>query len=243
MTFLFLVPAFLFGILLGNYTTTLLFRMPRGIETCGINKTHSKPPCCSSCFHPLKFYEYLPLLSWIFSRFKCNYCGAKINPNYFILEASTAFASVVLCYFLSYSESYLLLILLFATSILSGLIHLENDGKVYCDLTTFSIILGIVYRTLADQSILPFLFDLSITSIILISILKSDKIYKSFYRRELTHLFLQASVWVGFDLLIFLILLIIYTSSAKKFHRYRFFNTTIVLCCCTLLNICLKYFC
>ena len=28
----------IFGVLIGNYATTLLFRMPMGIEICGINK-------------------------------------------------------------------------------------------------------------------------------------------------------------------------------------------------------------
>lgn len=241
MIFLQLIPAIFFGVLMGNYTTTLLFRMPRGIEISGINKNYSQPPCCSVCMHHLKFYEYLPVLSWIFARFKCNYCGAKINFHYFFLEIFGGCISFILCHLFGYSEIYLLLLLLCLVSSLAGLIHVENNGQIFISLTVASVVLGMLYRTLSDSSIIPFLFDLSIVTTFLVAILKSDKIYKNVYRNELSVLFFQTVVWTGLDLISFLVIFIVYTISLRKFTTYRYFNSLIAFCCCTLVNICLKY--
>jgi len=235
-----LIPAIIFGVLIGNYTTTCLFRIPRGIDICGINATHSQPPCCSACKHPLKFYEFLPVLSWIFTRFKCNYCNAKINTNYFILEFSNACVSIILYLLLGYSEIYLLSVLCFAITILAGLIHVENNGNLYLNLTITSLVLGMIYRTLLDSSILPFLIDLSVASIILISILKSDKVYNSIYRNELTHIALQSSIWIGLDLISYILILTIYIFSVKQFSNYRYLNTLMTFYCCVVMKICLK---
>jgi prepilin signal peptidase PulO-like enzyme (type II secretory pathway) len=241
MVFLELIVAILFGILMGNYTTTLLFRIPRGIEISGMNKNHTQPPCCSVCMHPLKFYEYLPILSWIFSRFKCNYCGAKINLHYFFLEIFGGIISVILYYFFGYSEIYLLMLFLCLMSALSGLIHVESNGRIFNELTVTSVVLGMLYRTLTDGSIVPFLFDLSIVIIFLVAILKSDRLYKNIHRNELSILFLQNSVWNSLNPISFLVIFIIYTLSTRKFQTHRYFNSLIAFCCCTLTNICLKY--
>ena len=234
-----LIPAIIFGVLIGNYTTTCLFRIPRGIDICGINEKHTHPPCCSKCRHPLKFYEFLPVLSWIFVRFKCNYCNTKINHNYFILEFSNACISVILYLCLGYSEIYLLSFFLFAVSMLSGFIHLENNN-LYIKLTTTSLVLGMLYRALSDGSILPFLTDLSVISIILISILKSDKAYNSLYRSELTHIALQLSIWSGLDPIPYIIILAVYIISVKKYFNYRYLNSIITFCCYILSIICSK---
>ena len=234
-----LIPAIIFGVLIGNYTTTCLFRIPRSIDICGINVKHTQPPCCSTCRHPLKFYEFLPVLSWIFVRFKCNYCNTKINQNYFILEFSNACMSVILYSFLGYSEIYLLFMLLFAVSMLSGFIHLEKN-YLYIKLTITSLVLGMLYRALSDGSILPFLTDLSVISIILISILKSDKAYNSVYRNELTHIALQLSIWSGLNPIPYITILAVYIISVKKYLQYRYLNAIMMFYLYILFRICLE---
>jgi leader peptidase (prepilin peptidase)/N-methyltransferase len=206
---------FIFGVLMGNYGTTLLFRIPRGIEICGVSKKRNTPPHCSECGHNLKFYEYFPILSWIFSRFKCNYCCAKINPQYFFLELSTGITSVIIYKFIGLSETYLLLIALYITTAVSGLIKL-NTGKIYRDLTFAVIAIAIAYRTLIDNSIIPFIFDLSVGSV-LISFLMSRKIYN----KDIIHIILQSSI-LGLYSLIFVLTLYIlcYRKKAKIAYLY-----------------------
>lgn len=180
----------IFGILIGNYATTFLFRIPRGIEICGINKRVNTPPCCSTCRHPLKFYEYLPLFSWIFVRFRCNYCLAPINRQYFFLEFSTGLISIVLFLLFDFSETYLLFMTLWIVIILAGLIE-YNSGKICHELTFAVITIGMVYRSLLESSILFFISDMAIASIFLSLMMKTSR----FQVKEIIYLILQSSVF------------------------------------------------
>lgn len=216
-----IIISFIFGVLIGNYSTTLLFRIPRGIEICGINKIVNTRPYCSVCKHPLKFYEYLPVFSWVFSRFRCNYCGEKINPQYFILEFSTAFVSTIIYLFIDFSELYLLLLLLWISTILAGLIQL-NSGKIYHELTFAVISIGMVSRTLSDNSILPFMTDITIASTFLSLIMKTSR----FQIREVVHLVLQSSLF-GLEKII--VVLLTYSITKKFIPKYSYLYSLLSL--------------
>jgi len=112
------IIAAIYGLLIGNYITTAYFRIPRGLPINGSN-TLGKKPHCSYCGHTLKFYEFLPVLSWIFTRFKCNYCNARINPVYSLLEVSVGVISVILLNIIGMSPFYGLSVIVSATIILN----------------------------------------------------------------------------------------------------------------------------
>lgn len=71
---------FLFGIVIGSFLNVLIYRMPRGLD---FKKGSS---FCTTCKHPLKWYDLFPLFSWVFLGGKCRYCKAKISPIYPIVE-------------------------------------------------------------------------------------------------------------------------------------------------------------
>lgn len=113
------IIAIFYGVLIGNYITTAYFRIPRFIPINGLNNKTGKVPHCSVCKHKLKFYEYLPVLSWISTRFKCNYCLAPITYIYVILEVSVMLASVVLYYLLGMNMLYMISVLVTAGLVLN----------------------------------------------------------------------------------------------------------------------------
>ena len=216
-----IILSLIFGVLVGNYSTTLLFRIPRGIEICGINKRVNTPPYCSECRHPLQYYEYLPVLSWIFVRFRCNYCSVRINPQYFFLESSTAIVSLILFLLFGFSEIYLLFITLWIAIILAGLIEL-NSGRIYRELTFIVMTIGMIYRTLLDGSILFYITDIAIASIFLSLIMKTSK----FQVRDVMHLILQSSV---FGLETVFAVLFNYILTKKIFARGSYLYSLILL--------------
>ena len=201
--------AIIFGLLLGNYGTSLLFRLPRGIELSGLTKDH-KPPFCSSCRHPLKYREALPFLSWIFSRFRCNYCGVKITPHYFYLEFGTALASLYSFHFFGFSDYYIVLLPFFTLSFLAGLLVLEGHqvpGNLFYSL----IILALFYRLLLDGSLMPALFPLANFILCYLLIIKK---FPMLHRKEGFYFLLQAFVLLGVKAVFLLPLLALY-------HNYR----------------------
>jgi leader peptidase (prepilin peptidase)/N-methyltransferase len=51
----------------------------------------ARPPSrCPACGHRLRWYENLPVLSWIALRAKCSACGARISLRYPLVEMGTA---------------------------------------------------------------------------------------------------------------------------------------------------------
>ena len=93
-----LVYIFIVGLVFGSFYTVVGLRIPVG-ESILKPASH-----CDNCHQSLKWYELIPLVSYIISFGKCRNCNTKIPAYYFIVEllCGTLFA---LCYFL-YGISY-----------------------------------------------------------------------------------------------------------------------------------------
>ena len=106
----FLVAASI-GLLFGNYLTSFYSRILQKKPINGFMKNGLKPHC-DKCNHKLKFYEFVPPLSWITCGFSCNYCNAKIPKIYFMLEFIGTFLSITVWYACGFTNLYILVFLL-----------------------------------------------------------------------------------------------------------------------------------
>jgi len=79
---LFLTP--LLGATVGSFLNVVAYRLPRGLS---VARPRSR---CSSCGHPIKPYDNVPVLSWILLRGRCRQCKAPISARYPLVEAVTA---------------------------------------------------------------------------------------------------------------------------------------------------------
>ena len=148
-----IIVSALFGLIIGNISTTFFFRMANNISSFGMfGNASGRRPFCSSCGHSLRFYEYMPPFNWFFSGNNCNYCGIKINFMYHYIEISNAFISVILCVILGLGEEYLLLYSASALTVFLVSSSYYYD-KTYHNLTYLLICLGCIYRTLVDGSV------------------------------------------------------------------------------------------
>ena len=75
-----LILLFLLGLCVGSFCNVLIYRIPKGEEFV---KTSSH---CMSCGHNLKWYENIPVLSWLLQGGKCRACGVKLSAQYPIVE-------------------------------------------------------------------------------------------------------------------------------------------------------------
>ena len=83
MTLYYAVITFIFGLVLGSFYTVVGERMPEG-------KSIITPPShCPNCGHVLKFYELIPVFSFIFLRGKCSKCKSKIPVLSTLIELLT----------------------------------------------------------------------------------------------------------------------------------------------------------
>ncbi len=96
---------FIIGTILGSFYLVVGTRLPKGED---VIKSRSR---CDNCGVTLKWYNLIPLLSFIFQRGKCQKCGKKITLEHFLVELATGLL-FLFCYnvFSSY-EFYVSLII------------------------------------------------------------------------------------------------------------------------------------
>ena len=115
---------FLFGGSLGSFYKVFVERRERG-EDFIFSRSH-----CDSCKNTLKFYEMIPVFSYIFLRGKCSSCGEKIERENFYLEVLTSLLALLV--FIRYKISFETLIVIFILTIafFIGLIDYKT-GYIY----------------------------------------------------------------------------------------------------------------
>ena len=76
----------LLGAALGSFLNVCILRW--GAEP---KQSVMHPPSrCPRCGHAIRWYENVPILSWLFLRGRCSGCGLAISPMYPAIEAATA---------------------------------------------------------------------------------------------------------------------------------------------------------
>lgn len=79
-----LLYIFILGLIIGSFLNVLILRHNTGAP---IARGKSK---CLSCNSYLKWYELIPVLSFLFQKGRCRNCGTKISAQYIIVEILTA---------------------------------------------------------------------------------------------------------------------------------------------------------
>ena len=97
----------LFGLALGSFMNVCIYRIP-------LKKSIISPPSsCPNCGEKIKFYDNIPLISYLLLLGKCRYCRHTLAWHYPVVEALSGLLSVAL--FIRYGLTYqYFLFLLFA---------------------------------------------------------------------------------------------------------------------------------
>lgn len=100
--------------------------------------TLSKPASrCPHCAHNIKWYENIPLLSWLLLRGRCSDCKASIGMRYPIVELVSALLSVLVIYKFGVSAAGLSALILVWTLI--ALTGIDFDTQLLPDRLTFPL--------------------------------------------------------------------------------------------------------
>jgi leader peptidase (prepilin peptidase)/N-methyltransferase len=71
---------FIFGSVIGSFLNVCIYRIPRD-SSIVFPSSH-----CPSCGSPIKFYDNIPILSYIILMGRCRACKAKISARYPLVE-------------------------------------------------------------------------------------------------------------------------------------------------------------
>ncbi len=94
--------SFILGTILGSFYLVLATRLPKGED---ILKSRSR---CDHCKRVLKWYNLVPLFSYIFQRGKCSKCGKKISGEHFFVELITGLLFLLTSIYFSFGYNYLM---------------------------------------------------------------------------------------------------------------------------------------
>lgn len=107
--------------MIGSFLNVCIYRLPRE-ESIVFPGSH-----CPACRNPIRFYDNIPLLSYLWLRGRCRSCGKPISIQYPIVEGTTAFFSLVLFRQFGVSWSYLFFFAFVAALIAITVIDLEHQ--------------------------------------------------------------------------------------------------------------------
>ena len=128
----------LFGLVFGSFLNVCIARLPRG-ESIVLPRSH-----CPRCNHAIRWYDNIPVLSYLVLRAQCRDCHAPISPIYPAVELLTALVLMWTFHeyglgpeFVKYALFNMLLIVLIFTDLL--------DRRIPHSVTIFGIGLGLLF--------------------------------------------------------------------------------------------------
>lgn len=148
-----------FGLVFGSFLTALSYRIIRG-EILPKGRSY-----CDRCKYQLKWYDNIPLVSYILLAGKCRNCGKHISIRYPIIELSTGLLFIVIAFSLNDG------------SLAVQALNLQNWALPFYLLVT--IILVAVFITDWEHQLIPdeLSFTLIIVSFVAILITSGDMWY------------------------------------------------------------------
>ena len=118
--FLLYIILFLYGIVIGSFLNVCIYRIPKQ-ENIAKVRSH-----CMQCDHQLKWYELIPLFSYLLQGGKCRACKTKISVQYPLIEGANG----------------ILYVFIF---MINGI---NVDSLLYCLLTSALLVLSVIdFRT------------------------------------------------------------------------------------------------
>ena len=151
------ITAFILGCIWGSFSNVCIYRLPQNIS---VSKGRSY---CLSCQKQIRWYDNIPLISYIILMAKCRDCSAKIDFKYFLVELISGLNFLIIFYFFGISIESLLLIILSIFFLIIYFIDLKHF-IIPNELTYPLIVLGFGKTFLTNQNY--FIFPDYLNSII-----------------------------------------------------------------------------
>lgn len=168
LTLILSIIIFLYGIVIGSFLNVLIYRLPKH-ENIATKRSH-----CMECGYQLKWYDLIPLFSYLFLRGRCRKCGTRISIQYPIIEAANGILYVLI--FLRYGLTIetLLYCLLFSALLALSVIDFRTF-EIPVGFNIFILILGLVRVATDYKNWLLYLIGLVSVSLFLFAIFAISK--------------------------------------------------------------------
>ena len=153
---------FIIGTLIGSFLNVVIHRVPLEESVVFPNSA------CPKCKNSIKFYDNLPLLSWLILGGKCRNCKNPISPRYLGVELLTG-----LIYLLTYWQigfnPFLPVALIFVSAVIA-LIFIDAENMILPNVITypllaFALIVRIIFPVFFGARYFPDIFSYPLTAL------------------------------------------------------------------------------
>lgn len=144
LTALMYIFVLLFGVAVGSFLNVCILRIPMG-ESVVTGPSH-----CTSCGKRLKWYELIPLFSFLALRGRCSNCKVRISAQYPLVEALNGLLWLVAFYALGFTLQAAIACLLVSVLIVVSFID-ARTREIPFGTAIFILVLGVA-ATLLDLS-------------------------------------------------------------------------------------------
>ena len=138
----FIIIITIYGVIIGSFLNVCIFRIPKN-ESIIVSRSH-----CMSCGKQIKWYDLVPLVSYLILGGKCRYCKTKLSVQYPLVEFANGLGYAIIAIVNGVNLTSILYCL--CTSALLTLSVI--DWKTYEIPVAFNIFIGIlgILRLLTD---------------------------------------------------------------------------------------------
>lgn len=131
----------IYGLLIGSFLNVCIFRIPDESSVV-TGRSH-----CMNCNSKLKWYELIPVFSYIFLLGKCKTCKSRISIQYPIVEALNGFFYVLVFYLFGWNAPHVILLNVVYCLSISALIVLSlidfRTNTIPIGINIFIMIMGL----------------------------------------------------------------------------------------------------
>ncbi len=135
-----------FGLLIGSFLNVCIYRVPEGLSIV------SPGSRCPACGTDIKFYDNIPVISYIFLMGKCRSCKAKVSARYPFIEFLNALLYAVVLNRFGMDSPWILFVYLFFVSTLIVIFFIDLDHQIIPNSITYP---GIPIAVILGSTILP----------------------------------------------------------------------------------------
>lgn len=152
---------FIYGIVIGSFLNVCIFRIPKkeSIVTVGSH--------CMNCGKKIKWYDLVPLFSFLFLRGKCRYCKTKLSVQYPVVEGLNGILYLVVFAVNGFSvESVLHCLLVSALLVLSVIDYRTLEIPLALNITI--LVIGVVHLCVDFDNYLDYVIGFFAVSLFLL---------------------------------------------------------------------------
>jgi leader peptidase (prepilin peptidase)/N-methyltransferase len=138
----------IYGLVIGSFLNVCIYRIPRG-ENIAWPGSH-----CPTCSHSLKWYDNIPLISYLLLRGECRYCKSHISVQYPVVEALNAMLYIIMYAKFGFGADFIFYSLI--ASLLLAIFFIDLKEMIIPD----SLVAGVLILSVIHKAVNYFLYNL-----------------------------------------------------------------------------------